>query len=333
MRTHAAMPPPGGRHGVDPLHPGWRPEHPPAAPHGPGPRTSPDYPPPSGYHTPVDYRRPPQPSAAPAQPAHAVAPSHSDMPADQPAQDEERASAQARRWADLRLQVAYRCRRLNTGHMVEADQRYGTREALGPHGLMLFFVSDAPAEPHGYLLHTAYRLWLASPESENLPRLLTDLAEVVRDNVARAASAHHRWHPLGPDASMVNGGDMSLPPRATYVGVGVSTLDSEQGRWHQVARTLRDGSGGRYLSAFDLKGQCYVVLTDGTALHLDRDPHARIGADGISCTHTLDPDRPAYWHNPHANLTEQGDDATREVWRRLGVLHHTLTAHLLRRSA
>ncbi|MGC4778663.1 hypothetical protein [Micromonospora chalcea] len=250
------------------------------------------------------------------------------MPTDQPASDGNEVPGQARRWADLRVQVAYRCRRLNTGHMVEADQRHDTREALGPHALMLFFVSEAPAEPHGYLLHTAYRLWLASPESEDLPRLLADLAEVVRTNIARAASAGRRWHPLGPDASMVNGGDMSPPPSATYVGVGVSTLDSDQGRWHQVARTLRDGTGGRYLSAFDLKGQCYVLLTDGTALHLDRDPQARIGVDGIRCTKTLDPDRPAYWHNPHANLTEQGDDATRELWRRLGTLHHTLTSHL-----
>ncbi|MFY1659409.1 hypothetical protein [Micromonospora sp. WMMD1274] len=252
------------------------------------------------------------------------------MPAHQPWQDGEEVSAEARRWADLRRQVAYRCKRINAGHTVEADQRYATREALGPHAVALFFASDAPTEPHGYLLYTAYRLWLASPESDDLPQLLTELGEVVRDNIARAASAGRRWHPLGPDGSMVNGGDMSLPAHATYVGVGVSTLDSDQGRWHQVARTLRDGSGGRYLSAFDLKGQCYALLTDGTALHIDRDPHARLGVDGIRCTKTLDPDRVRYY-NPHANLTEQGDDATREVWRRLGALHHTLTAHLLTR--
>ncbi|MEU9508576.1 hypothetical protein AB0D32_20140 [Micromonospora sp. NPDC048170] len=236
---------------------------------------------------------------------------------------------EARRWADLRKQVAYRSKRLNTGHMVEADQRFGQRDALGPHGVMLFFVSDAPAEPHGYQLHTAYRLWLASPESDDLPRLLADLAEVAAENAARSASAGRRWHPLGPDGSMVNGGDMSQPAGATYVGVGVTTLDSEQGRWHQVARTLREGlATGRHLSAFDLKGQCYALLTDGTALHVDRDPHARLGVDGIRCNKTLAPERITYY-NPHEHLTEQGDDNTREVWRQLGALHHTLTAHLL----
>ena len=235
----------------------------------------------------------------------------------------------ARWWADLRRQVAYRSKRLNSGHMIEADQRYGHREALGPHGVALFFTSDAPHEPHGYRLHTAYRLFLASPESDDLPRLLADLTVVAATNIARSAATGRRWHPLGPDGSMVNGGDLSLPADASYAGVGVTTLDSDQGRWHQVARTLREPSAtGRHRSAWDLKGQCYVLLTDGTALHIDRDPHARLGDDGVRSTRTLDADRPAYYHNPHAHLMEQGDHATREVWRHLATLHDSLTAGL-----
>ncbi|MEU7802634.1 hypothetical protein AB0B10_25580 [Micromonospora arborensis] len=219
---------------------------------------------------------------------------------------------------------------MNSGHTVEAFQRFGQRDALSPHGVALFFVRDAPAEPHGYQLVTATRLWLDSPESDDLPRLLSDLAEVAMDNIARAASAGGMWHPLGPDGSMVNGGDMSPPDGATYVGVGVSTLDSDQGRWHQVARTLVDGSAaGIYRSPFDLKGQCYALLTDGTALHIHRDPHGRLGDDGIRCNRTLDPRRATYYYNPHENLTEQGDHASREVWRRLRALHHILTAHLV----
>ncbi|MBX7267365.1 hypothetical protein KIF24_15915 [Micromonospora sp. Llam7] len=194
--------------------------------------------------------------------------------------------------------------------------------------MALFFVCDAPAEPHGYRLHTAYRLWLASPEADDLPGLLGDLTEVTADNIARGTAAGRRWHPLGPDGSMVNGGDLSLPAGAVYVGVGVSTLDSDQGRWQQVGRSLRDvPAGGRQRSAFDLKGQCYALLTDGTALHVDRDPHARLGADGVRCTRSLDPDRISY-HNPHEQLTEQGDHPTRQVWRQLARLHRVLTAHL-----
>ncbi|MER5457040.1 hypothetical protein ABT008_19850 [Micromonospora sp. NPDC002389] len=241
-------------------------------------------------------------------------------------------SPEARRWADLRRQIVFRTKRLNVGHLVEADQRYGRRDALGPHGVMLFFVSAAPTEPHGYRLHTAYRLWLSSPEADDLPRLLGELADIAAENVARCAATGDRWHPLGPYRSMVNGGDMSPPAGAVYVGVGVTTLDTDQGRWHQVARTLRDApAGGRRLSAFDLKGQCYALLTDGTALHVDRNPHARLGVDGIRCTRTLDPDRITHY-NPHHDLIEQGDQHTREVWRALGSLHTVLAAHLLPRE-
>ncbi|WP_328366557.1 hypothetical protein [Micromonospora zamorensis] len=231
-----------------------------------------------------------------------------------------------RRWADLRNQVVYRSKRLNTGHLIEADQRFGQRGALGAHALMLFFVSDAPSEPHGYKLHTVYRLWPQSPDSDVLPQLLAEMTEVAADNIASLGRA---WSPLGPEGSMVNGGDMTLPGSTTYVGVGVSTLDSDQGRWYQVARKLREASAaGRYMSAFNLKGQCYVLLTDGTALHIDRDPQARLGEDGIRCNKTLDPDRITF-HNPYEHLTEQGDDETRDIWRQLTALHHTLTAHLL----
>ncbi|WP_244235925.1 hypothetical protein, partial [Micromonospora inaquosa] len=269
---------------------------------------------------------PPPPPAQPVPPPAPAAP-YEQVPF------RDAVTPEVRRWADLRKQVAYRCKRINTGHMVEADQRFGGRDALGPHGVMLFFVSDAPGEPHGYRLHTAYRLWLASPDSDDLPRLLADLDGVARDNINRAASVRRRWHPLGPDGSMVNGGDMSLPAHATYVGVGVSTLDSDQGRWYQLAHTLRDlPVTGRRLSVFDLKGQAYVLLTDGTAMHVDRDPHARMGVDGIRCNRTLDADRVSYY-NRHEHLTEDGDDATRAVWRHLGALHHTLTAHLHGRSA
>ncbi|MGC4862866.1 hypothetical protein [Micromonospora sp. DT41] len=323
--THAAVPPPGRHYDVDPVNSDWRPDlssaAPPAGPPGPAAQV-----PPPGYRearVPPVYPRPPEAKVPPPPP---LLPAPSSAFEQVPACDG--VPPEVRRWADLRKQVAYRCKRINTGHMVEADQRFGQRHAIGPHGVVLFFVSDVPAEPHGYQLHTAYRLWLASPEADDLPRLLADLAEVASENIARAASTRRRWHPLGPDGSMVNGGDMSLPNGSTYVGVGVSTLDSDQGHWYQLAHTLRDlPATGRRLSVFDLKGQCYVLLTDGTAMHIDRDPHARLGVDGIRCNRTLDPDRVTYF-NRHENLTEDCDDATRHMWRQLGALNHTLTTHL-----
>ncbi|WP_433532231.1 hypothetical protein ACQPYA_09460 [Micromonospora sp. CA-263727] len=230
---------------------------------------------------------------------------------------------------DLRRQVAYRSKRLNHGHLVEADLRYGTREALGPHAVMLFFTSPGPSEPHGYRLHTGYRLFLASPESDDLPRLLADLTAVAESNIARSAAAGRRWHPLGPHAAMVNGGDMTLPPHAHYVGAGVSTLDSDDGRWDQLARSLRNPAAtGLRRSAWDLKGQCFVLLVDGTAMHIERNPHARLGDDGIRSSKPLDPNWNTCWHNPNAGLTEQGDHTARERWRHLTALHTIFTTHL-----
>ncbi|WP_223884591.1 hypothetical protein [Micromonospora craniellae] len=238
------------------------------------------------------------------------------------------------RWADLRKQVVFRSKRLSSGHLIEADQRYGTRHALGPHAVMLFFTTPVPTEPQGYRLHTAWRLFLSAPESDDLPRMLADLTRIAATNIAHTAATGHRWHPLGPERSMVNGGDMAIGPDAAYVGVGVSTLDSDDGRWYQLARTLREPSAtGHRRSAFDLKGRCYLLLTDGTAIDIDRNPHAPLHYDGIRSSKPLDADRPTHWHNPHATLTEQGDHTTREVWRHLTALHHTLTGHLDRGPA
>lgn len=322
MKTHAAMPPPGGHYGVDPLDPRWRTSHPHAAPPASPPEPVASMPP-RGYgaaRLPADYHRLPDTAAPPTPPSTVPEQRLPDRGVTVEARQADL------RLADLRTQVVYRSKRLNTGHLIEADQAFGQRDALGPHALMLFFVSDAPSEPHGYKLHTAYRLWPQSPDSEVLPRLLAQMTEVAADNIA---SIGRKWSPLGPEGSMVNGGDMTLPGGARYVGVGVSTLDSDQGRWYQVARMLREASAaGRYMSAFNLKGQCYALLTDGTALHIDRDPQARLGDDGVRCNKTLNPDRITYY-NPYEHLTEQGDDETRDIWRQLTALHHTLTAHLL----
>ncbi|PZG10257.1 hypothetical protein C1I95_28235 [Micromonospora craterilacus] len=230
--------------------------------------------------------------------------------------------------------MVYRSTSLNVGHLHAADERYGTREALGPHGVMLFFTSDAETEPQGFRLHTAYRLCLSAPESNNLPALLADLNTIAKGNIANAAAGRRLWHPLGPERSMVNGGEMTLPPSATYAGVGVSTLDSAGGSWYQLAQTLRNPSAtGYHTSVFDLKGTCYVLLTDGTAIHINRDPHARIGYSGVRSSKPLEASWNPHWSNPHATLTEQGDPATLDVWRQLSSLHDTLTAHLCGKQA
>ncbi|MFG2059404.1 hypothetical protein ACGFI9_35875 [Micromonospora sp. NPDC048930] len=227
----------------------------------------------------------------------------------------------------MRRQVGFRLQRANVGHVLAAYERLDRGNALGPHGIGLLYVVPAEHQPHGFELKLATRLFLSSPESDDLHRVLVDLVEVATDNVTRAARVGRRWDPLGPENSLVNGGDMTLPSSAVYVGVAVTTLDSEMGPWYRVARQVRDQRLGGGVSMFDLRGQCYALLTDGTALYVDQNRNRPVGDEGIRCTKTLDPDRISYY-NRYANLTEQGDDTTRQTWTLLEVLHRVLTAHL-----
>ncbi|MEU3455263.1 hypothetical protein ABZ671_16955 [Micromonospora sp. NPDC006766] len=275
---------------------------------------------------PAEHQRPPS-GAVPPPPPPPPPPSTPQPPSATWRADDE-PTAGDRRQADLRIQVAYRLKRANSDHLLHADQAYGRRGALSPNGLLLFFTAPAEAQPHGYKLYTASRTFPESPDSDDLPLLLRALTEVAADNVAVFGRT---WNPLGTQGCMVNGGDRVLPAGAEYVGVGVSTLDSDRGRWYQIADTVRAAAAaGRYMSTLNIKGQCYAVLTDGTAMHVVRDPEARVGDSGIRCNKTTDPERLSYrYHNPWANITEQGDDETRAVWRQLVALHNTLAAHLL----
>lgn len=212
--------------------------------------------------------------------------------------------------------------RANNDHLLAADRFYWSDKAISPHAVLLLWAAGDQTSPYGCRVHAASRMWLDSPEAADLPRLLSDLTTVVNDSIARANVAGHRWHPLGPDASLVNGGTMSLPEGAVWLGVGVSTLDSDQGDWYQIAARLGVGQSG-----FDLRGQGYARLVDGTALHVDRNPHAPVGRRGVRSTKTIEPDRISYY-NPDEHLTSEGDERTRQVWQSLKELNDTLTGYL-----
>ncbi|SCL56356.1 hypothetical protein GA0070606_2595 [Micromonospora citrea] len=233
---------------------------------------------------------------------------------------------------DLRLQIASRLRAVNAKHCHEAFDRFGKRNALGPHGVVLFYVAADRHAPNGYRLMIATRLFLAGPESDDLPRVMHDLTRTAADNIARGNKRGQRWDPRGPEGSMVNGGDLDMPRDATYVGIGVSTLDSDAGPWHTVASSVHNQplNTPHPKSVFDLAGQGIALLTDGTALRMVRDPHRRFGDDGVTSNKSLDAGR-RWPYNPYANLTEQGDQALRAAWAQLTLLHSTLAEHLLAR--
>jgi hypothetical protein len=241
---------------------------------------------------------------------------------DEPSQEEQS-------WASLRREVASRLRSINAKHMHEAFDRIGRRNALGPHGVVLFYRAPDPREQYGFRLYFVTRLFLAGPESDALVRVISDLTFSATDNIARAGAAGRRWDPRGPEGSMVNGGEMSMPRDAVFVGTGVTTLDTEQGDWYTVSNSVLNQpvNASRAKSVFDLPGLCIALLNDGTALRVVRDPNRRIGDDGVTCNQTLDPYRSRHW-NRYSDLTAHGDATIRAAWTHLSTLQRTLQEYL-----
>jgi hypothetical protein len=212
----------------------------------------------------------------------------------------------------------------------EAFDRYGRRDALAPHGIILFYEMDRRM-PSGqqYALFKAVRLFLDGPESSDLIRVLDDLRHSAEVNIARAIETGRRWDPRGPQGSMVNGGDLDMPRQARFLGVAVETLNTHHGDWYSVAKSVQSQPFGGNRTVFDLAGQGFVLLSDGTAMHVMRDPTVRVfGDDGIKSSRPLDISQ-ARWHNRHANLMQQGDQPTQMTWEYLNMLHQTLGSYLL----
>jgi hypothetical protein len=257
---------------------------------------------------------PSTPPPAPPQPAYTNEP---------PTQDE-------LLWADVRLQVASALKSINSKHCHEAFDRLGKRNALGPHGIVLFYAADDRHQPRGYRLLFVTRLFLAGPESDDLAQVISDLNRSATGNIVRAGGSGRRWDPRGPEDSMVNGGDMTMPRDAGFIGVGVTTLNTEQGAFATIAGSIaaQPFDTPRPKSVFDIPGMGLALLTDGTALRAVRDPDRRLGDDGITCNKTLDPTRARYW-NPHSDLTTQGDQNLRAAWSQLALLQKTLQDYLL----
>ncbi|MGC4885700.1 hypothetical protein [Micromonospora sp. DT227] len=234
-------------------------------------------------------------------------------------------SVDARTLASLRWQVGSRLKRANAGHLSSAGLKFGTREALGPHALLLFFVSDAPNEPGGRLIHTASRLFRDSRDAYHLPTLLDDLTVTARGHIAAAGP---QWHPLYTSRSMINGKDVHLPAEARYLGVGVSTLDTDQGLWSDIAPSLHETlAAGIFGASQQISGRCYARLVDGTAMQVDRDAYPALGDNGIRCTRPVDIDHYDSYRR-YADLTSRGDHDHQQMWQRLTALHELLTAHL-----
>jgi hypothetical protein len=238
-------------------------------------------------------------------------------------------------WGDIRRQVAHRSKQVNSVQCFQTYEREGTAGALSPYALLLFFVNPDADEPNGYKIRFLVRMFLAGPESERLTKILSDVTRSVESNLHRATEVKRRWHPRGPEGSIVNAGEMDMPTSAVYLGCGVSTLDTDELKWHEAVQAIknqRPQERVRERGVFDLAGQSIITLVDGTDMKVIRDPHRRLNSPEIASNRNLDPDRLSYW-NANMPIRTMGDPDLRGAWSQLETLNKILHAYLNAPSA
>jgi hypothetical protein len=149
-----------------------------------------------------------------------------------------------------------------------------------------------------------------------LPRLLFRLADLARDRYAGTRG-------FDPRDVLANRQD-AMGPHATYIGVGVSSLDSASGTWEQIQQSASGPS--------DVPGRCFVLLGDGTHVLVDRGNQDAYGEVRLASTHDFNLEyglasRRWVWRPDLA--TSSG---TAEVWPRLAELHQLIVGQSPRRT-
>jgi hypothetical protein len=225
-----------------------------------------------------------------------------------------------KREADLRQQAVERMRYMNIQHAMHAwDHRY--RDPIAPYGLAFLFAQPAP-QRSWQTLSAATKLWLQGPESQDLPRLLFDLNNVVMREVNNPDFDVRR--------DMANRIDEKMQDDAWYIGLGLSSLDTHSGTWEQACTTVESHS--------DLPGLVRIVMIDSTMIVCDRRGLSDFNALSMRSTHSLTTsllDSPYPWAgitahelrgDPlHAPVLRWMEELNLNLWRadnaRLAALH------------
>jgi hypothetical protein len=267
------VPPPAGHplsHRREPQPQPW--EQPPPYQHDPR----------GGWQQPPSYQR--DPRTGWQQPAPVVAP---DPPQPPPQSAEE-----AKDWIRVRVEVSRAIRLLSVEHAVDAYASLSGSKWLSPHAVSLFYAPYDPRPAGGLRVYTVSRWSWDEPLTRDLPRFLDGLAGVATKFAADAPPGH-RWDPRGPDKPLINKGDRDMPQdRTVFVGLGVTTLDTASDDWFDWAPPFRERNPYKQMFGPDLPGEAVALIRDGSVLRLNRDGQLELGYDGISCSHSLDPNRP-----------------------------------------
>jgi hypothetical protein len=208
--------------------------------------------------------------------------------------------------------VASRIRNLVVDRLLRMNARHATHawlqrraQPVGPHGLA-FLYCEQPAPDRYPEVAAATRLVDDAEDVRDLPRLLYRLTTLARERYLPSAGG------FDPRVVLANRRD-PMSAGATYIGLGISSLDTFAGTWGDNQRTAA--------GPFDLPGRCFAQLTDGSMLMLERGGQDVYGEVRILSSHDLNVEpgvAPRRWGWRADLHTMPG---THEIWRRLYDLH------------
>ena len=210
--------------------------------------------------------------------------------------------------ASVRNQVVVRLVRMNLRHAAHAWEHRRDRP-VAPHAVCFLYVDRRPAEAQGEFLEVvaATRMFNDDPTVQDLPRLLHRLTVLARDRYAGTPGG------FDPAVQMTGHHDQSSGA-ATYIGLGVSTLDTPAGGWAQMQQAATGPE--------DIAGRCLALLTDHTAMVLDRGASRdAFGAVSVHSTTDLNvaPGLAGRAWIHHRDVSTM--PASADVWDRLHELH------------
>jgi hypothetical protein len=203
--------------------------------------------------------------------------------------------------------VAMRVKLLSSNHAFNAWElrnSYG----LSPVAVALLYADPQPDQTMA--IRAAGRMFPADPDVSDSTRVLYGLAGIARGVMAAGQD---------PRVEMSENPD-AMSPQAVYCGVAVSLLDTPDGLWRDVRRTVKRPDA--------IPGRCLVYLTDTTMMLADRrEPHS-LNHYVVTSTRYLDAgwmaDGHQRWHHYPGLATSHDDEATRAVWTCLYDLHVAL---------
>ncbi|MFC4072611.1 hypothetical protein [Actinoplanes subglobosus] len=278
--------------------------------------------PPWGQPVPQQQYQPPQYQQQPAWHQHAAPPPTPQWQAPQGGP-----SPEDRRWAYLRHSAGTSLRGINAIHVTRALERLHSRDQpLAPHGVTLFFITEAPSQHLGYQVLSASRWGYAGPEYDNLVAFLTGLNATAQTFIAQHEKAGRVWDPRDPDYLMVNVGDIQRPSTPTrYVGIGMETLNTDSRQWYDVVPVLLS-SGISSLQAMSyVPGEGAVQLVDGSEIRVVRDDNRRGRGNDLICNNPLDATQV---YSTTQNVPEKLGAQLRQAWPAFQDLARTLSDHL-----